>query len=993
MNTQVDLFPNYIPRENEEQQILSVLAKTRSDRQSRAVFLCGPGGMGKTYLVRHLAENVATVSNVIWLRPIDVDDSEYWLLANLEREIAEELNKRGGYFQKYLNNISQMPRFEIQRVGHETVLTHLRKSEDVFYQCYDQYVKDTNDTPVIVLDTIESIRGTDMLLSLTQWIKRLTATFFLLAGRPVNGDASQDPLLKEFEDPYNPLPCERISLSQFSEEEIFAYFNDSQITIGLSQTEKEKLARLTRGHPLFLALTVYYLYMEGLPPEIGKNGVEKLKSWLPYQQDQITTEGEKAHEEFVRRLVVPYRETDFWHEAIKRLAVIRRGVNKKIWQDLMDDLKLPTDITDWDSAWNRLQEFPWIRPRANRNYITLHDGLAEELARRIIPLQDKNGTWRRGLWKKSTQVYKNLSGNQESDLNTEQEHLDAGLMDELTEEQQRDLIRRAAQLDVRRRELDQLKATQFYYQMLCESETGCRQFIALFDDATKRHQFRFRELLWLEIQRFLPDETLNDSLEDVIRLVVNGFREWFLRQVDLHYEIGKRGAQFLIDNGRPKEAASQLNKLLDQFSSDLEKQYELLNLRGMARMPIKVSLALEDHTKKLNLTKEVNAPEILKKRQGEALKDLGLYNRNIGNWHEAGNYYQEALSVTPFDDQVERASIQANWAYVQALRGHSYEALDLIEGALAVRHARNLRWQVGMALSIKGEVYRYARDWNKAWDAYQQAENIFFELANWSWLGIIRQEKAICLFQSAREGTFLGGYASVDEMQNQSRILARQGIDICEDRNTRAYPSALNRAGRIWGEIDPYQALKYLEDAIWWAKQVDDYWMWFASLIEYVELNYQIWEKSHKLDYRKRITECAYNIQYAMQEYPDFADLCGRWELIQGHLLVHDALENNETKLLITALDHYKRGFALIARGPIGSHGLSAMSMEFKKFGKVFQKLPIDIRKKWCEEFREAWNDPSKGYITEIRFATPLNARLTELYEQFVHQQQAGGGC
>ena len=33
----------------------------------------------------------------------------------------------------------------------------------------------------------------------------------------------------------------------------------------------------------------------------------------------------------MRRLLAPYQETDFWHEALKRLAAVRQGVNEPMW--------------------------------------------------------------------------------------------------------------------------------------------------------------------------------------------------------------------------------------------------------------------------------------------------------------------------------------------------------------------------------------------------------------------------------------------------------------------------------------------------------------------------------------------------------------------------------------------------------------------------------------------------------------------------------------
>ena len=51
----------------------------------------------------------------------------------------------------------------------------------------------------------------------------------------------------------------------------------------------------------------------------------------------MTAEGKQLHEAFLRRLVAPYQGADFWHEAIKRLAIVRQPIAKNVWQRLMRD--------------------------------------------------------------------------------------------------------------------------------------------------------------------------------------------------------------------------------------------------------------------------------------------------------------------------------------------------------------------------------------------------------------------------------------------------------------------------------------------------------------------------------------------------------------------------------------------------------------------------------------------------------------------------------
>lgn len=86
--------PRYIDRA-EEAEINAVLRQVRSDGRSRAVLLRGPGGIGKTSIVRQMAADSSDASTD-WVRPIDADDPEVWLLSNLERRIVRQIDPGGG---------------------------------------------------------------------------------------------------------------------------------------------------------------------------------------------------------------------------------------------------------------------------------------------------------------------------------------------------------------------------------------------------------------------------------------------------------------------------------------------------------------------------------------------------------------------------------------------------------------------------------------------------------------------------------------------------------------------------------------------------------------------------------------------------------------------------------------------------------------------------------------------------------------------------------
>src|SRR5262249_45948353 len=278
---------------------------------------------------------------------IDIDDSEYWLLSNLELRVIEQLDAGHRYFGRYLDYVSRLPGYARPRASHDMVVSHLGRIKRVFLDCYREYIEAENTTVVITLDTVEAVRGTDLLLTLTQWMKALPGTLFLLSGRqlPVG---IQDPILRELQDPHQPLETMPLHLGAFPRAQSFDYLGTSAVASDLTDEEKTKLVHLTQGHPLWLALTVDYLLSRGIPQEVGES-LTDIEANLPYG-GPMTPTGEVLRDAFRRRLVTPYRDAGFWREVTKRLAVARKNVNQPILRHLMSDRPLPPSVDHCDQA-------------------------------------------------------------------------------------------------------------------------------------------------------------------------------------------------------------------------------------------------------------------------------------------------------------------------------------------------------------------------------------------------------------------------------------------------------------------------------------------------------------------------------------------------------------------------------------------------------------------------------------------------------------------
>ena len=982
-----NLFPDYIPRD-EEQVIATAVERVRTTGNSEAVLLFGPGGVGKTRLVRELPERLAAIDGVVCLSPVDLDDQEYWLLTNLQANVASQLDPAGEYFGRYSAYLSQSLASARERVTQETAVSRLSHVRQIFLDCYGNYVRSTGKTIVLISDTVEAIRGMSILVTAAQWMKSLPGTLFVMSGRPMpdNGQGTTvDPIEEELAYQRRPMPVTKVPLGVFSRPMAERYLMESRVATGLSKEERAKVILLTRGHPLWLALAVSYLDGSRLPEEADA-ALAAIERELPYD-GAMTSAGLRRHEEFKRRLMSPYRETDYWHEAVKRLAAVRQSVNERMWLELMSDRPLPEGIGGAAEAWSQLTAIPWIRPRANGTSVTLHDAMAEELAKRIIPIHDQSQRWRKALWRRMVancdEQIADLDGKYAADMRKLESRRqlvgEAGPPVDESATGTGPIVREAARLDAEKRTIDQIKVQRFHYQLLSDFADGCGYFLDQFRRAGNAQDLLFQDLLATAMLRYLSAAELPGAFEDVDSDVIKEFRDWLVTgHQGLYRDIGIAVGEFLVASGQARSAIEVL-VVLPLAGADARQLIRTKLLLGNAylRVPGEVKGGLHYLTEALAVSEDAAlTPEERHRLAAEAYKELGFYNRSVGRWREADDAYEhardailQALALRRSDEnRAELASIQSNWAYVKALGGFYRDGLSLVESAISVRERLGLRLAAGFSRSAQGEVYRYQQQFSRAWDSYAKAEQIFEDLRDQAWLGATYQKQAICLFQAHREGLDLrpDPLAAAEE-------LALKAVQLCRERSVRNYPSALNRAGRIVGHRDRDEGLSLLAEGIQASRAMSDGWFWLANLVEYSELCYRAWAETGSDQYREALDRFEPDLCLATSEY-EFPDLLGRWEIVRAHTAVHEWAETGDDQLLDSALQDYMHGFRHIAeRGHVGSSGTSVIPGAFATFRELFGGLPESVRSQWLNLLAIDWSGPQPG-------STMLLALLEQLY-------------
>ena len=119
--------------------------------------------------------------------------------------------RTAGYSRRYLQDLSRLPAYPAQPQRAGPGISHLGRVKRVFAECYTQCITQTRTTVVMTFDTVEAMRGNYLLYTLTQWMKSLPGTLFVLSGRPMQ----RDPIQKEPEDPHQPMPFTVLELGPF----------------------------------------------------------------------------------------------------------------------------------------------------------------------------------------------------------------------------------------------------------------------------------------------------------------------------------------------------------------------------------------------------------------------------------------------------------------------------------------------------------------------------------------------------------------------------------------------------------------------------------------------------------------------------------------------------------------------------------------------------------------------------------------------------------
>ena len=962
--------PTFHGRRSEIQRIIQVATKPLPQNQSQVLLVEGPGGIGKSMLIQHAAfELRQNHPKIACIGPLDLDDTDYRLAVNMGLAVARQLGNE--HFPEYLRSLRKYQGKQLERLDSSSILIHMALGDYVFVREYQEYAQ--HRRIAIFADTVEAIYGTHIWSYFMRMIASLPNTLFVLAGRPHGQFGNRTRRLSEEANRFARMPniedenVHLMNLSGWSKQEAQEFVRQ---TIGANKLSKDdllKLLHLSRCQPLHITLAIETIRRMSVFEEediiektplhkaINGNDNESYDAKPPdISFEELPERGKELVSQFERELLLHLSDTRPLSRVMRRMAHLRRRLNREMYARMIAFSPPIQEAPDWET----ITKQPWVRHRAD-DYITLHDIVGELLREHIWSRRDSAGERRKALSKQTVTLYEVLIREQKAEV----EELEANYTQRLNEyntltnegESAREFAR-VTELYQQVLDLNRVmwatQAEQLFYMLDADVMSGYKAFVAAFDKSGKQGQIFAREMFLIEMETFVPAFNVGS---------------------DEYYEIAIRQVDAAIDDNLLAKA-QEIVVILWQAYDQPQHKYQILKRQG--NIYLRIPGHAEEGLQAFEAAAEVQG--IAKDTKGEILREIGWANRQLGRWKTAAAAYQKALDDTSLNNQALRALVNKNLAYVEALVGEHDAAETFIASALEYFRSQDDQIALGSSLSIQGEVYRYQKKFTEAYRAYDEAQAIFTNVVDSGWLGLVQQEKAICLVQDNPQAHL-----------EDARRYIENALYLCREYRIRDYAAALNRAGRIHVLRKDYtQAFKSFEEGIEMAEAAQDNWFLMANCAEHAELAFNRWYETKDPNYQSKLMQHKELIE-AREETGEFAfgDLFGRWHLVRGHaawfrgIQYHDRGElENATQQWQEALDEYAVGFPMIALGYYGSHGIQAVPREGDLLNKHIMQLPTAEGKRWCEELNQQWKAQKVPPI--------LSAIVGKIYANVLKQSQ-----
>jgi tetratricopeptide (TPR) repeat protein len=651
--------------------------------------IIGPGGVGKTWLLRECFRRYAQDERVVVVR-IDYAETRFQNPSALYLHVLEQFNAYFSYEQQdmYRKKLSEWERFAGLGFDPERV----QRWEQEVYQHGNDLVNRVCEQQqkrlLFLHDTVEMFR---MAAASANQISAFFAGFanavLIVAGRPeselfVRAEETL-PLLYQGWTVHPPH-----EVRPFSAEETARYL-EASLPAEVPGEVREKITLLTGGNPVLVAIAGEWLRRHVDLPEDIDLPLGDLQKLGP---GELATRRRRFEFELVDKVRSLGEDIDW---AVLYLAYLDRRYDPRI-------LRLVLDIEEGDeirlnAIIKNLRTLVFVRKSMTAEGGLLHDESRRLFQQHAWPVVDPDGTIRRELARKIIDGYYLPEIERLGKVVQEKVSRDVGQKAATPERSKVQLIPGEEWL---RREL---LVECLDYHLRVSNNDGRQYFEHLFEEALERRSIPLLDLLI---------QAVHTLASDWVRT------PWF--QV--------RQAQVKLERGERPEARSLAQTVLDTPDLTIRQGEDDIFIRALDVL----SGSTSDPSEKIALLEQAReraesahiTPWLVRIHSY-----LGLSYRQQGRWIEAERSYQEALRLLDEQqDPIRYANTLNNLAFVRMLRGDLEGADNVADRALKIRKREGHVYGLALSYSTKGRIAEEKGIYAEARRCYRTSVELFNSL-------------------------------------------------------------------------------------------------------------------------------------------------------------------------------------------------------------------------------------------------------------------------
>ena len=735
------------------------------------MLITGSGGDGKTILLTHFAELCETSE----LSLTNSGIIDFYNLANRRKigiltALQDSLGSRLGriHFSGFTATVNRYDQLvnEGQVTGWDEVELAEERAIAAFMRAYQKLAD--KQRLVLLFDTFEEIAdlefGSWFLFELLPNLQK--NSIIVIAGR--RAPSWQDKF-RENEDIYP------ISLPTLTSQEMKEYYKQAGVTI--QDPLASRIAELSHGHPLLLALTVDWLREE----------------FLPYRLDDFTQDNPEKYEELLVERIQHLKKHE--HLAILGMAHVYHRFDAQILSSLYTAEQL--DGQKPEQIIHNLSRFSFIKYWPDSGNCLLHDEMRRLVTRYIWDFIDQDQATRREISMKALAYYEEKLA--------EAKH---------KPEQERD-----------QREIDALTQEFWYHKLYSDMENSSVDYWDTLDQIWHSYRYDFIDDLLrvgreINAKRSQPDKVF-DRLEKTIRA-------WVLQETWRIEEALALANEVISDPAEVKRfqatATAVRGLCLDRKGESLEA-IEALNEAYLLYNDLYNALVAGDP---LSEEKGFATLKGIRPERTMILNALGYIYRVGGRFARAMRYYSQALELSQAEGNKEwEATALSNLAQVHRWQGNIQDAFDLAHMSLHLRQQLDLRGDEGISYNILSLIYRDDGNYRKAQELSFKALDIFKETKQEWRIGMVLRN--------------MGWVSHLDANYDIAHKHYQQAFTIFERIGARQeLPDLFHKIGRLhFVKNDLQQARQYYEKSLEIAKDFNNLIFVANSLVDLSRVAYQ----------------------------------------------------------------------------------------------------------------------------------------------------------